>query len=82
MPLMKNLMLNFCHFQIHDLMRGKVTEVGLPITLIASGLGPGLTVVPDLTPDVLGKGQVWAPPIFQQLPESLLVVGTSLDYRN
>ena len=63
-------------------MRVKVTEVGLPITLIVSGLNPGLTVAPGLTPDVLGEGQVWAPPIIQQLPGSLLVMETSLDYGN
>ena len=56
--------------------------MGLPITLVVSGLSPSLAVVPNLTPDVLGEGQVWAPPIVQQLPVSLLVVETSLDHRN
>ena len=48
-------MLNFCHFLIHDLMRVKVTEVGPPITLIVSGLGPSLTVASNLAPDVLSE---------------------------
>ena len=82
MPWMRKLMLNFCHFWIHDLMRAKATKVGPPITLIISGLCPSLTVVPGLTPDVLGEGQVWAPPIMQQMLGSLLVMEMSLDYRN
>ena len=61
-------------------MRVKATEVEPLITLIVSGLSPSLTVVPDLTPDVLVKGQAWAPPIIQQLLGGWLVMGTSLDY--
>ena len=75
-------MLNFGHFQIHDLTREKVTGVGPPITLIAPSLDLSLTVVPDLTPGVLVGGQVWAPPIIQQLLGGLLVMETSLDYKN
>ena len=82
MPLMRMLMLNFCHFQIPDLMRAKATEAGPPITLSVFSLGPSLTVVPGLAPDVLGEGQVWAPPITQQLLGHLLVMETSLDYKN
>ena len=52
---MRKLMLNFCHFWINDLMRVKVTEVGPPITLIVFDLSLSLAVVPDLTPDVLGR---------------------------
>ena len=80
-PLMRMLMLNFCHFRIHDLMRAKVTRLVPPITLI-SGLSPSLTVAPDLTPDVLVGGQAWAPPIIQQLVGGWLVMETSLDYGN
>ena len=58
-------MLNFCHFQTHDLMRAKVTGVGPPITLIVSGLGLGLTMAPNLTPEGLNEGQVWALLIIQ-----------------
>ena len=75
-------MLNFCHFQIHDPMIVKVTRVELPITLIVSDLCPGLTAVPDLTPDVLVKGHAWAFPIIQQLPEGWLFVEMTLDYGN
>ena len=63
-------------------MRAKVTEVGPPITLVVSGLGPDFAVAPHLTSDVLAEGQAWAPPIIQQLPGGLLVMETSLDYRN
>ena len=52
MTLMRKLMLYFCHFQIHDLMRAKVTEVELPITLVVLSLDLSLAVVPALTPDV------------------------------
>ena len=48
MPLMRKLTLNFCHFQIHDLMRAKVTEVGPPMPLVAPSLDLSPTVVPDL----------------------------------
>ena len=75
-------MLNFGHFQIHDLMRVKATGVGPPITLIASGLDLSLTVVPDFTFGVLAGDQVWAPPIIQQLLGGLLVMETSLNYKN
>ena len=75
-------MLNFCHFQIHDLMKVKATELGMPITPIVSGLDPGLTAAPNLASDVLAKGKAWVPPIIQQLPGGLLVVERSLDYRN
>ena len=79
---MTKLILCSYHSRIHDLMRVKVTRVELPITLIVSGLGPGLAVVPDLTPGVLVEGQTWASPIVQQLLGGWLVVGTSLDYGN
>ena len=36
-------MLNSYHFQTHDLMRVKATEVGPLITLMVSGLNLGLT---------------------------------------
>ena len=49
-------MLNFYHFQTHDLMRAKVTGVGPPITLIISGLGLSLALVPSLMPDGLDEG--------------------------
>ena len=75
-------MLNFGHFQIHDLMRAKVTRVGPPITLIAHGLNLSLTMVLDLTPDILVSGQIWAPPIIQQLLGGLLVTERSLDCEN
>ena len=48
-------MLNFCHFQPHDLMRVKATEVGPPITLIVSGLSLGLATAPNLSPDGLDE---------------------------
>ena len=47
----EKLMLKFCHFQTHDLMRAKVTGVGSPVILIVSGLDLGLAAMPDLTPD-------------------------------
>ena len=72
-------MLNFGYFQIHDLMRAKVTGVASPITLIAPDLNLSLTVAPNLAPGVLVSGQVWAPPIIQQLLGGLLVIETSLD---
>ena len=59
-----------------------MTVVGLPITLIVSGLSPSLAVAPSLAPDVLGEGQVWAASITQQMLGGLLVVETSLDYEN
>ena len=62
-------------------MRAKVTEVGLPITLIVSDLGLSLAVVPDLTPHVLGEDQVWALPIIQLLLGCLLVMETNLCYK-
>ena len=75
-------MLTFCHFQIHDPTRVKVTGVVPPITLIAPGLNLGLTVAPNLTPGVLVSGQVWAPPIIPQLLGDLMVVEMSHDYEN
>ena len=45
------------------------------ITLTVSGLGPNLTVVPDLTPDSLGEDQFWALPFVQQLPGCCLGYG-------
>ena len=75
-------MLNFSHFQIHNLVRAKVTGVGPPITLIAPSLNLSLVVVPNLTPGVLAGGQVWAPPIIQQLLGGLLVMEMSLDDKN
>ena len=60
---MRMLMMNFCHFQTHDLMRVKAIGVVPPITLIVSGLSPSLAVAPNLTPDVLFGDQAWAPPI-------------------
>ena len=75
-------MLNFCHFQTHDLMKAKVTRVEPSITLIVAGFGPSLTVAPYFTLDVLVDGQAWAPPIIQQLLGGWLVMGTNLDYGN
>ena len=75
-------MLNSCHFQVHDLMRVKVTGLGLPITLIAPGLDLSLTVAPDLVLGVLAGGQVWAPPIILQMWGGLLFVMMSLGYEN
>ena len=49
MPLMRKLMLNVCHFWVHDLIRAKVTGVEPPTTLVVSSLGPSLAVAPDLT---------------------------------
>ena len=43
MPLMRKLMLNFCHFQTCDLMRAKATGMGPPITLVVSNLNLSLT---------------------------------------
>ena len=63
-------------------MRAKVTGVGPTITLIAPGLNLSRTVVPDLASGVLVGGQVWAPPIIQQLLGGLLVMEMSLDYEN
>ena len=80
MPLMRKLMLNFCHFQTHDLMRVKVTGMGPPITLIVSAPSLSLTTVPDLAPDGLDEGQVWALPTIQLLLECLLVMETNLGY--
>ena len=57
---MRKLMLNFCHFWIHNLMRVKVTRVVSPITVIASGLDLSLAVVPGLASGVLVNGQAWA----------------------
>ena len=63
-------------------MRAKATGVVPPIILIVSGLSPGLAVAPDLTSDVLVRGQVWAPPIIQQLVGGWLVMETNLGYGN
>ena len=75
-------MLSFCHFQIHDLIRAKVTREVPPITLIAPSLNLSLTVAPDLTPGVLVGGQAWASLIILQLLGGLLFTATSLDYEN
>ena len=75
-------MLNFCHFQIHDLMRVKVTGVAPTITLIAPSLDISLTVVPNLTPGVLVSDQAWSPPIILQLLGGLLFMEMSLEYEN
>ena len=75
-------MVNFCHFQTHDLMRVKVSGVGPSITLIVSGLSLSLTTAPDLTPDGLDEGKVWALPIIQLLLGCLLVMETNLGYEN
>ena len=75
-------MLNFCHFGINDQMRAKVTRVEPPTALVFSGLSPSLTVVPDLTPDILVEGQAWEPPIIQQWLGGWLVLGMSLDNGN
>ena len=75
-------MLNFGHFQIHNLMRVTVTRVGPPMIFVAPALNLSLTVAPNLTPGVLVGGQVWKPPIIQQLLGSLLVMEMSLDYEN
>ena len=72
-------MLSFHSFQIHDLMRAKVTKVGPTITLIVPNLDFGLVVAPDLTPGVLTGGCIWAPPFIQQLLGGLLVMEMSLD---
>ena len=79
---MRKLTLNFGHFWIHDLMRARVTRVGPPITLIAPSLNLCHAVVPDLTPGVLVSGQVWAPPIIQQLLGGSLFIEMSLDYKH
>ena len=67
--LMRKLMLNFGHFWIHNLTR-------------APGLDLSLAVAPNLIPGVLVGGQVWAPPIIQQLLGGLLVTEMSLDCKN
>ena len=36
-------MLNFCHFQVHDLMRANVNGMGPTTTLMVSSLDLGLT---------------------------------------
>ena len=79
MTLMKKLMQNFNHSQIHNLARGKVMGAGLPITLFAPGLNLSLTVVPDLFVGTLSWGHVWAPPIVQQLLGGLLLIETGLN---
>ena len=63
-------------------MRAKATEVVQPITLVVSDLSLSLTVVPDLTPDVLGEDQAWALPTIQPLLGCLLVRETNLGYGN
>ena len=63
-------------------MKVRVTGVEPPITLIASGLSPDLTMAPGLVPAVLPEGQARAPPIIQQSLGGWLIVGTSLDYGN
>ena len=82
MSLMRKLMLNFCHFWIHDLVRVKVTGVEPPMARIAPSLDLSPAVAPDLAYDVLAVAQVWAPPIILQLPGGLLVMEMSLDYGN
>ena len=42
MPLMRKLMLNFCHFWIHDLVRSKMTGVEPPTTLLSLVSVPAL----------------------------------------
>ena len=59
MTLMRKLMLSFGHFWIHDLMRVKVTGVGLPIVLVAPSLDLCLSVVPNHAPGSMAGGQVW-----------------------
>ena len=81
MPLTRRLMLNFCHFQIHDLLRMKVTRVGPPISLITPGLDLSLTVAADLASGVPVGGQVWASPIILQLLRGLLFMEMNLGYK-
>ena len=82
MPLMRKLMLYFDHFQIHNLMRVKVTGVAPPIAVVAPCLDLSLAVVLNLIPSVLVGGQVWTPPIIWQLLGGLLGVEMSHDYKN
>ena len=50
MTWMMKLMLCFYYSLIHDLMKGKVTGLEPPITLVVPGLDPSLTVAPGPTP--------------------------------